>query len=347
LGAPNEQTARRGSIFAAFLKLFPPYLFIIPGLICFALVATAQKSGEPLKDSKGDASELMKIQQLDSTNPVAQEAARKLVEASKGKNMELSAEDAMKKVQKEAKDVAQRSFPLMVKDLLPMGLRGIVVAGLLSALMGSLAGVFNACSTLFTVDLYEKLRPGATQHQIVRVGRTATAVMVVIALAWIPVVKGANSLYEYLQSIQGYLAPPIFVVFFFGVFFKRLNAKGCWWAMVVGFVMGLFRMIVDTPVAMVPGFEYKAGSFLWMINKIYFQYFSILITVVSAAVMIAVSLATAPPSEAQIKSLTFGTATAEDKRKTRASWGWQEVLASAFVLVAILGAYLYFRGQSF
>ena len=101
-------------------------------------------------------------------------------------------------MQQEAKDVAQRSFPLMVKDLLPMGLRGIVVAGLLSALMGSLAGVFNACSTLFTVDLYEKWRPSASQHQIVRVGRIATAVMVVIALAWIPVVKGANSLYEYL-----------------------------------------------------------------------------------------------------------------------------------------------------
>ncbi len=171
--------------------------------------------------------------------------------------------------------------------------------------------------------------------------------MVVIALAWIPVVKGANSLYEYLQSIQGYLAPPIFVVFFFGVFFKRLNAKGCLWAMVVGFILGLFRMIVDTPVAMVPGFKYDHGSFLWIVNSIFFQYFSILITIVSAVVMVVVSLATEPPSESQIKSLTFGTATAEDKRKTRASWGWQEVLASAVVLAAILGAYLYFVGQKF
>ena len=153
-------------------------------------------------------------------------------------------------MQKAAKDALQRSFPLMVKDLLPVGLRGIVVAGLLSALMGSLAGVFNACSTLFTVDLYEKWRPKASQHQIVRMGRIATGVMVAIALAWIPVVKGANSLYEYLQSIQGYLAPPIFVVFFLGVFFKRLNAKGCFWAMVVGFVLGMFRMLVDTPVTL-------------------------------------------------------------------------------------------------
>ena len=105
-------------------------------------------------------------------------------------------------------------------------LRGIVVAGLLSALMGSLAGVFNACSTLFTVDLYEKWKPGASQHQLVRTGRIATIVMVLIALAWIPVIKNAQGLYDYLQAVQGYLAPPIFVVFFFGVFFKRLNAAG-------------------------------------------------------------------------------------------------------------------------
>ena len=236
---------------------------------------------------------------------------------------------------------------MMVVHLLPAGLRGIVVAGLLSALMGSLAGVFNACSTLFTVDLYEKWKPKATQQQIVKTGRIATAVMVAIALAWIPVVKGASSLYEYLQQIQGYLAPPIFVVFFFGVFFKRLNAKGCWWAMVVGFIMGVFRMLVDTPVTMkVAGFEkgYAPGSFLWIVNNINFQYFSILITIVAAVVMVAVSYMTSPPPEAQIRSLTFGTSTADDKRKTRASWDWREVAASAFVLAAILGAYLYFRG---
>jgi SSS family solute:Na+ symporter len=311
LGAPNEREARRGSIFAAFLKLFPVYLFIIPGLICYALVHT---------HNVPEGSELNKIAQIDSSDPVAQH---------------------------EAKDVAQRSFPLMVKDLLPMGLRGIVVAGLLSALMGSLAGVFNACSTLFTVDLYEKWRPNATQHEIVRVGRIATAVMVAIALAWIPVVKGANSLYEYLQGVQAYLAPPIFVVFFLGVFYKRLNAKGCWWAMVVGFILGIFRMLVDTPVTLkMHGFEngYTPGSFLWIVNMTFFQYFSILITIVSAIVMVVVSYMTAPPSEAQIKSLTFGTATEEDKRKTRASWGAPEVIASALVLAAIIGAYLYFRG---
>ena len=201
------------------------------------------------------------------------------------------------------------------------------MAGLLSALMGSLAGVFNACSTLFTVDLYQKWKPKATQHQLVRTGRIATAVMVLIALAWIPVVQGAHSLYDYLQQVQGYLAPPIFVVFFFGVFFKRLNAQGCLWAMVVGFILGIFRMVVDTPVTgieVVPGLVengYAHGSFLWIVNNINFQYFSILITLVSAVVMVAVSYLTKSPDYAKIGGLTYGTASADDRQATRAKLG--------------------------
>jgi SSS family solute:Na+ symporter len=181
----------------------------------------------------------------------------------------------------------------------------------------------------------------------VRTGRTATTVMVLIALAWIPVIQGAHGLYDYLQSVQGYLAPPIFVVFFFGVFWKRLNAQGCLWAMIVGFVLGIFRMLVDTPVTMkLTGFAqgYTEGSFLWIVNNINFQYFSILITLVSAVVMIAVSYATAAPDYGRIQSLTFGTTTAEDKAKTRDSWDWHDVVASALILCCILGAYLYFRG---
>jgi solute:Na+ symporter, SSS family len=239
------------------------------------------------------------------------------------------------------------AFPMMVQFLLPPGLRGIVVAGLLSALMGSLAGVFNACSTLFTVDLYEKWKPGASQHQLVRMGRIATVIMVFVALAWIPVIKNAQGLYGYLQSVQGYLAPPIFVVFFLGVFFKRMNSQGALWAMIVGFALGLFRMFVDTPVTLgLAGFQtgYPSGSFLWIVNNIYFQYFSVLITIVSAIVMITVSLATPEPDYKSIQSLTFETTTADDRRRSSASWGAREVAASALVMTCILGAYLYFRG---
>jgi solute:Na+ symporter, SSS family len=171
--------------------------------------------------------------------------------------------------------------------------------------------------------------------------------MVLVAVLWIPVIQGAHGLYDYLQSVQGYLAPPIFVVFFFGVFWKRLNAQGCFWSMVAGFVLGIFRMLVDTPVSMGLGGlanGYPPGSFLWVINNINFQYFSIVITVVSAIVMVAVSYLTSAPDYGRLTGLTFATASAEDRARTRASWKGGDVIASAVVLLGIAFAYVYFRG---
>jgi SSS family solute:Na+ symporter len=302
LGAPNEQQARRGSIFAAFLKLLPVFLFIIPGMICIALA----KSGA----SPGLAG------MIDANGNVIHEQA-------------------------------QRAFPLLVTEVLPAGIRGIVVAGLLAALMSSLAGVFNASSTLFTMDFYSKLHPRATQHQLVWIGRLATTIMVLIGLAWIPVIQGAKGLYEYLQGVQAYLAPPIFVVFFLGVFWKRLNGPGCMAALLAGFLMGLVRLAVDTPVALkLQGYEagWTEGSFPWIVNKIYFQYYSLLIFLVSILAMVAVSYMTRPPEAERLRGLTFGTLTAEHRRESRASWSAADVIASFVVLGAIGAAYLYFRG---
>ena len=302
LGAPDERTARRGSIFASYIKLLPVFIFIIPGMISMALAKSGQAPG-----------------------------LAAMIGAD-GKPVAL---------------VAQAAFPMLVMNVLPVGVRGIVVAGLIAALMSSMAGAFNASSTLFTMDLYQKLRPDSSQHELVWMGRVATAVMVLVALLWIPVIEGARGLYEYLQSVQGYLAPPIFTVFFFGIFNKRLNAKGCIWALVVGFLLGTFRLLVDTPVALhLSGYAngYTQGSFLWIVNNIYFQYYSLLVFVVSVVVMIGVSYLTAAPAEAQLTGLTFATVTAEHRAESRSSWTRMEVVASGLVLLLILAAYLYFRG---
>jgi len=305
LGARNVTEARRGSIFAGLLKLLPVFIFIIPGMICWALI---------LKSDAGT------VTGMDFSEMVSAEDPTKITESGK-------------------------AFPMMVKNVLPAGVRGIVVAGLLSALMSSLAGVFNACSTLFTMDLYRTKNPHATEIQLVRVGRAATTVMVMIGLAWIPVIKGSRGLYDYLQSVQGYLAPPIFVVFFLGIFWKRLNAQGCFWALVVGFLLGVFRLGVDTlPKWFDNPDYYAAGSFFWIVNKIYFQYFSLLIFLVSSAVMIGVSLATKEPDYDKIGGLTYGTLSHEDRLETRGSWSTIDVAASSALVVAILAAYLYFRG---
>jgi SSS family solute:Na+ symporter len=239
---------------------------------------------------------------------------------------------------------AQQAFPVLVVNILPIGVRGLVVAGLLAALMSSLAGVFNACSTLFTMDFYTRLRPNASQEQLVWIGRVATGVMVVIGLLWIPVIQGGKGLYDYLQGVQAYLAPPIFVVFFFGIFMKRLNAKGCMASMTVGFLMGLFRLIVDTPIKLAENFSYEPGSFLWVVNNIFFQYYSLLITIVCILVIIAVSYSSPAPAYEKIRGLTFATLSEDDRKKTRGSWTTIDVVTSCVVIGLILLAYLYFTG---
>ncbi len=312
LGAPNETEARRGSIFAGILKLLPVFIFIVPGMICWGLI-------------------------LKTSDPLAMESNPSLA------NMDFSEMLKTDSVEPTIED-SGKAFPMMVKNVLPVGIRGLVVAGLLSALMSSLAGVFNACSTLFTMDLYIKFRPKATEDQLVKIGRTATIVMVLIGLAWIPAIRGSRGLYDYLQSVQGYLAPPIFVVFFLGIFWKRLNSKGCLAALLVGFSMGMFRLAVDTPVKIYSDFSYAEDSLLWIINKIQFQYFSLLIFLVSSVAMILISYLTAEPDYQRIDGLTFGTTTEEHKKKSRESWSVLDVIASIFLLIAIVVAYLYFQG---
>src|SRR6058998_726378 len=302
LGARDEREARRGSICAAFLKLLPVFIFIIPGMIALALAKTGRAPGLAM------------------------------MVGADGRTIP---------------SVAQAAFPLMVTTVMPAGIRGMVVAGLLAALMSSLAGAFNASATLFTIDFYRPLHPGASQAQLVWIGRVATTVMVIIGILWIPVIQGARGLYEYLQGVQSYLAPPIFTVFFFGIFNKRLNAKGCLAALGVGFALGVLRLAIDTPVSLgLRGFErgYTPGSVLWVMNNIYFQYYSLLIFVASVIVILVVSYATERPQEAQLAGLTYATVTSADRDATRASWNRWDVLASAVVLLLIASAYAYFRG---
>jgi SSS family solute:Na+ symporter len=203
--------------------------------------------------------------------------------------------------------------------------------------------VLNATATLFTMDFYSRLHKGVSEEKLVWIGRVATAILVVIGFLWIPVIQGARGLYDYLQGIQAYLAPPIFVVFFLGIFDRRLNGPGCLATLVVGFLMGLFRLAVDTPVAILD-YSYREGSFLWVVNNIFFQYYSILILMVCAAVFYGVSYLTAPPAYEKISGLTYGTVTDDHRKTSRGSWGRADVFWSGFVLACIAAAYLYFRG---
>jgi len=300
ISARSEQDARRGTIFAAFLKLLPVFIFIIPGIICFALSCYGAKGLETLT-----------------------------VESAEGVKVAVSSE-------------CQGAFPLMVREVLPSGVRGIVVAGLLSALMSSLAGVFNACATLFTMDFYQKFRQNVSERQLVWVGRAATFTMIVVGLLWIPIIQGKNGLYSYLQSVQGYFSPPILTVFLLGVFWKRMNSKGAMTALVVGFVLAILRLSVDTMATL--GTEFQEGSFLWLVNSVYFQYYSALILAICVVSMVAVSYLTQAPDYEKLKGLTFGTTSQAERAESRASWSWGDVIASVVVVLAILGSYVFFSG---
>ncbi|NDB25913.1 MAG: sodium transporter, partial [Gammaproteobacteria bacterium] len=224
------------------------------------------------------------------------------------------------------------ALPTLVSTLLPEGLRGLVVAGLLAALMSSLSSVFNSCSTLVTWDVYRKLKPQAQERELVIVGQVATLVMVGFGLAWIPMMKlVSGQLYQYLQSVQAYISPPIAAVFLIGIFWGRVNSQGALAALLTGFVLGMSRLVLELNRDLVGD-----GWLGWFVGM-NFLHFAIFLFVICAAVLIVVSLATPAPDAAQVDSLTVGGGKSEPVPVIDARWRRTDVLAS-IGLVALVGA---------
>ncbi|MEE9168732.1 MAG: sodium:solute symporter [bacterium] len=228
-----------------------------------------------------------------------------------------------------------QALPALVGALLPIGFRGLVVAGLLAALMSSLSSVFNSCSTLITFDIYKKMHPGASERQLVLVGRIATGVLVVFGLMWIPFIKTiSGQLYQYLQSVQAYISPPIAAVFLLGIFFRRLNARGAMASLLTGFVFGIGRLVAEIN-------KDRLGGFLYEYADINFLHFAFFLFVVCSAVLIIVSLTAPPPSEDKLKNLTYSTT---GRSKFGLLWQRWDVRLS-ILLVALVGlVWIYFSG---
>ena len=287
LSAKSIDDARRGTIFAGFLKLLPVFLFVLPGLIAYAL------------ESQGQI-------MLDNTN---------------------------------------EALPTLVSALLPIGLRGLVVAGLLAALMSSLSSVFNSCSTLITLDVYKKLHPEASERQLVWIGRAATVALVVLGMAWIPFVEAAEGgLYVYIQSVQAYISPPIAAVFLFGLFWKRLNAQGALASLLTGLVLGVGRLVlemINDGMIRDTGTGFAEGTFAAWAVGVNFLHIAVLLFVICGAVLIGVSLMTPAPSEEKLKGLTFATTT---DRHTGSDPAWRrlDLWLTVALIVCVLGVWLYF-----
>jgi SSS family solute:Na+ symporter len=204
----------------------------------------------------------------------------------------------------EVRSDADSAYPTLVTHLLPAGIKGLVLAGMLAALMASLASAFNACSTLLTWDVYRKVRPQSTEQQLVRVGRISAGVMVFLGLLWIPFMKYISSqIYIYLQSVQAYIAPPIAACFLLGLFYKRLNGTGAMASLITGLVLGLLRLILELANKASAGLE--AGTLWHWIATINFLHYAVLLFVICTAVLFGVSMMTPPPPREKTDGLTY------------------------------------------
>ena len=238
-------------------------------------------------------------------------------------------------------DSPDEAFPVLMSNLLPSGLRGLVAAGLLAALMSSLASVFNSCSTLFTVDIYKILRPNAPEKKLVRTGQIATVLVVIIGIIWIPIMANISGvLYEYLQSVQSYIAPPITAVFLLGIFHKRINASGAFATLVMGIVVAFFRIVLElTKGNLDPhGFLFKLGDMNFLSFGAWFFLFCLIF-------MIIVSLLTKAPDREKVVNLTFGTITEDEKVKNKNSYTWVDISISVVVVLIVIGVMFWFNGK--
>ncbi|NGO40251.1 sodium/solute symporter [Limisphaera ngatamarikiensis] len=296
LSAKDLPTARRGALFGGVLKLWPVLIFLIPGMIGWAL------------HQKGIIQLPPKIVNGEVVAPID----------------------------------GDQVFPSLVRLLLPPGIRGLIVACLLAALMSSLASLFNSSASLFTVDIYEKIRPGQSEQHLLMVGRIATATVVILGIIWIPVMAkvSGGGLYQYLQSVQGYLAPPITAVFFLGLFWKRLNSVGATWALATGFVLGMLKLTIQ--VFFGKEKQFQEPAWLAAIGDFNFLYATGVLFAISAIVMVVASLLTPPPPEEKVRGLTYGSIHQEAAEEIRKSWDAGNIFMALFILVCVLGMYLYF-----
>ncbi len=238
-------------------------------------------------------------------------------------------------------ETPDQAFPALLTSVLPSGLRGLVAAGLLAALMSSLASVFNSCATLFTVDIYKKLKPNTPEDQLVLIGRIATILVVIAGIAWIPVMQRISGvLYEYLQSVQSYIAPPIAAVFLLGIFSKRINEKGALVTLVVGMFIGFFRIGLELAKD-----SLEPGSLLFFLGDMLFLTFSAWFFLFCVILAVVVSLLTEKPSEEKLSGLTFQTLTSDHKEANRNSYNIWDIVVSLIVVAIVIFIMISFNGQ--
>jgi len=237
-------------------------------------------------------------------------------------------------------DSPDQAFATLLMHKMPAGLRGLVAAGLLAALMSSLASVFNSCATLFTVDVYKKLKPDTPEKQLLLIGRIATVIVVVLGILWIPIMANISGvLYEYLQSVQSYIAPPITAVFLLGIFHKRINSTGALATLISGLVIALVRIGLELASDSLDpdGVLHALATMNFLTFAAWFFLFSVIVCVVA-------SLVTAPPPIEKIQGLTYSTLSEDQIAQNRTSYSIWDIVFSAVVIGIVIFVMVSFTG---
>ena len=245
------------------------------------------------------------------------------------------------------------AYPTLVLNLLPTGLVGLVMAALLAAVMGAMSSVFNSASTLVTLDFYKKIRPEASESQLVNFGRITTGVMVLLGLLWVPFIHLISSqLYIYLQSVQAYISPPIAACFVLGILWPRLNGQGAITSLLTGFMMGAGRFILEI-ADRASGGRFDSSAIRWIVDMNFLHY-AIFMFVVCSLVLVGVSLATPAPDRRKLAGLTFATVgekmdtipVGTPQRKPAQETVAEHRINVAFsllLLATVIGLWIYFR----
>ncbi|XP_021267897.1 sodium/glucose cotransporter 5 isoform X1 [Numida meleagris] len=197
------------------------------------------------------------------------------------------------------------AYPKLVVELMPSGLRGLMIAVMMAALMSSLTSIFNSSSTLFTMDIWRRMRPGASERELLVVGRVVTVLLVALSVVWIPILQssGGGQLYIYIQAVTSYLAPPVTAVFILAVFWPRANEQGAFWGLMAGLALGLARMGLELAHPM-PRCGVPDGR-PWLLADLHYLHFAALLCATTGAVVVGGSLMTPPPPSDRLQDLTW------------------------------------------
>jgi len=235
---------------------------------------------------------------------------------------------------------------MLVKTLLPVGLKGLVAGGLMAALMSSLASVFNSCSTIFTIDIYKKLKPNKSEKYLLKIGKIATGFIVVLGIIWIPIMEkiGGGVMYQYLQNVQSYIAPPVTAVFLLGIIWKRVNSSAAITTLLAGLVLLVLRLGSEIYYQPQIISDEVVDTMLYSFATINFAHMAIFMFVFSVVLCISTSLLTNAPDYKAIVGLSYGTLTKEQKQAQKDSYDKIDVILSVALVFIVIGILCYFTG---